>query len=378
MHGFDTIIVGGGILGASSALHLSKQGRRVLILDGSAVLPNPKGSSADHSYLFRLTHGKDEFLSDLSAKTLELWKKLEHETGAELLEQTGMLDLAVGKSRYEESCIKVLRTLKIPFEELDCEETYDRYRTLKRGSFKRALFHPGGGLLWAQRAIEVFTRAAMKRGARTALGVKIVKVLRDKNGIQGLRDSKGKVWKAQDYVFAAGPWTRSLLSDFRLPLRVTSQHTLYLRPPRNQGRYRAPHFPVFSVAGRGIYGFPVHVHGFMKFGREKEGSVCRDPESVDRPDPSFQKACRVFLKDFFPDLASFVEIEDRVHHVTRTPDGDCIIDRLPGCPNAVVAVGFSGRAPMFAPLIGEIAAQLIMGIRPEINLHRFRIDRFRR
>jgi glycine/D-amino acid oxidase-like deaminating enzyme len=377
VHGFDTIVVGGGILGSATAYHLSRHGRRVLVIDQEDRIPNPHGSSADHAYIFRLTHGKDSFYTELGVKSLQMWKQLQHETSIEFLESTGMLDLAVGTCKHEEASAKVLKELKVPFQRLETAELLDQYRILRKKACRFALYHQDGGILWAQRAIEAFHKAALRRGSRTALGVRIVKVLRDKTGIVGLRDSKGKVWKAPTYVFAAGPWTKELLSDYGLPLRVTSQHMLYLRPPRNQGRYRAPHFPVFSCSARGIHGFPVHVHGFMKFGREKEGPLCKDVRSTDRPDPSFQRTVRAFLKDFFPDLGGFTELEDRVHHAVRTPDGDFILDRLPDAENAVVAVGFCGLAPMFAPLIGKEAAALLLKERPDINLHRFRLDRLK-
>jgi glycine/D-amino acid oxidase-like deaminating enzyme len=377
LHGFDTIVVGSGVLGSAAAYHLSRHGRRVLILDQNDIIPNPIGSSADHAYLLRLTHGKDSFISDLSARAVTLWKQFEHESGVKLLEQIGMLELATGAGCYEEAGYKTLMELKIPVSRWESAEVCERYRVLRRPAFKFGVFHPGGGFVWAQRAIESFTKGAMRRGSRTAYGTRVVKVLRDKTGIQGLKDASGKVWKAENYVFAAGPWTCEVLADFGLPLRVTRQHTLYFRPPRNQGRFRPDHFPVFSVPGRGFFGFPVHIHGFMKIGREREGPPCKRMEAVDTAEPAFQKDCQSFLKDFVPDLAGFHEVEDRVCYTTRTPDDDFILDHLPGAPNACFAVGFSGKASMLAPLVGRALAGLVLKEKSEINLHRFRVDRLK-
>lgn len=377
MHGFDAIVVGSGVLGSAAAYYLARHGRRVLILDQNEIIPNPIGSSADHAYLLRLTHGKDAFVSDLSVKALTLWKQLAHETATELLEQTGLLELATGPGHWEEAGFKALTELKIPVHRWDPAEVCERYRVFRRPAFKFAVYHPDGGFVWAQRAIEAFTKAAMKRGSRTAYGIRIVKVLSGKDGIEGLKDSTGKVWKAQEYVFAAGPWTKEILADYGLPLRVTRQHTLYFRPPRNQGRFRPDHFPVFSVSSRGFFGFPVHIHGFMKIGREREGPPCKRMEAVDTPDAAFQKCCQGFLKEYVPDLTGFHEVEDRVCYTTRTPDDDFILDRLPDAPNAVMAVGFSGKATMLAPLIGRSLAGLLLKEKPEINLHRFRLDRLK-
>ena len=43
---------------------------------------------------------------------------------------------------------------------------------------------------------------------------------------------------------------------------------------------------------------------------------------------------------------------------TSTPDRDFLVGTLPGLPNVTVLAGFSGHGFKFAPVIGEIAADL--------------------
>ena len=60
-----------------------------------------------------------------------------------------------------------------------------------------------------------------------------------------------------------------------------------------------------------------------------------------------------------------------------TPDHDFIIDRLPGAPNIIVASPCSGHGFKFAPVIGEILADLAIGRRqPATTSRRFRLGRF--
>ena len=66
----------------------------------------------------------------------------------------------------------------------------------------------------------------------------------------------------------------------------------------------------------------------------------------------------------------------------RAPPGaiglrDHGLDRLPDAPNGFVAAGFSGHGFKFGPLIGKTMAELIAGGKPELNLHRFRLSRFK-
>ena len=58
------------------------------------------------------------------------------------------------------------------------------------------------------------------------------------------------------------------------------------------------------------------------------------------------------------------------------PDGDFIIDRLPGAPSVVVASPCSGHGFKFAPVIGEILADLATGQPTAHDISRFRIGRF--
>ena len=43
---------------------------------------------------------------------------------------------------------------------------------------------------------------------------------------------------------------------------------------------------------------------------------------------------------------------------SNSPDGHFIIDRLPGQPNILLAAGFSGHGFKFAPVVGEVLADL--------------------
>jgi glycine/D-amino acid oxidase-like deaminating enzyme len=61
----------------------------------------------------------------------------------------------------------------------------------------------------------------------------------------------------------------------------------------------------------------------------------------------------------------------------NTPDDDFIIDKLPDVSNAYVAAGFSGHGFKFAPIIGKSMAELMVAGKSELNLHRFRLARFK-
>ncbi len=59
-----------------------------------------------------------------------------------------------------------------------------------------------------------------------------------------------------------------------------------------------------------------------------------------------------------------------------TPDHDFIVDRLPDAPNIVVASACSGHGFKFAPVLGEVLADLATRGATDRDIGRFRLSRF--
>jgi N-methyl-L-tryptophan oxidase len=374
---YDAVIVGGGVAGLSTAYYMMKRGKRVVVLDQYQV-GNPFGASGDHGRIFRLSYGKDTFYTDLAVRALALWKDFQKDAREEIYVPTGMLDLAAGPGGYEDQCYQALKGMGLPVFKWSNTETHERYRIFNPKAFKFAVFHPDGGMLWAQRALTAFAHLSQARGSRVMEKTKVTAVLRNKkDGVYGVRDQSGKVYEGQTYLFAAGAWTQDVLSAYGLPMKATRQELLYLRPPNNQGRYRPAHCPVFSAHAKGFYGFPVHIHGFMKLGDHRKGKPGKPGTGPQEVGPAFEKNARAFLKKFIPDLAGFSETEGKVCYYDNTPDDDFILDRLPDSPNAYLAAGFSGHGFKFGPLIGKVMSDLMSEGKTDVNLQRFRVTRFK-
>ena len=363
-------------MGASAALELSRLGRQVTLLDQSEV-PNRHAASGDQLRTFRLTYGKDAFYTDMAAKSLPLWRELCAQSSDKFLLENGFLDLAVQAHGYEEHCLKVLKDHRRPCTVLSKEDLKRHYPMLNSRAFRFGLMHPEGGMLWALRAVSAVLGLAQRRGVKVRTHAQVVSLVRSGGEIKALKDSAGRLWEAGQFLFAPGAWTPDLLKAYRLPVQVTRQQQLYLRPPCNRGRYRPEHFPAFSVQSQGFYGFPLHIHGFMKIGDSRKGPPGKPGDVEEREiTPQFERKVRTFLKRFIPELAGFTEHEGHVCYYTGTKDGDFILDRLPDAANGFLMTGFSGHGFKFAPLLGQAMAQLMTGGKPELNLHRFRLSRF--
>lgn len=374
----SVVVVGGGIMGVQAAWHLAQRGQSVTVLDQRDV-PNQWAASGDHLRVFRLTYGKDAFYTEMALKSLPLWLDLNAQSEETLLQQNGVLELATKDNGYEAQSMAVLKERKIKFERLDPAKVRKLYPMYNPKAFKWALYHPDGGMVWASRATAATASLAQRKGVKVRNGVKVVSVIKDKNGVRAVKDASGKAWEAEKFLFTAGYWTNEVLKSYGIPIKVTKQEQLFLRPKEGRGRYRPEHFPVFASLIGGFYGFPVHIQGFIKIGYHRKGPTVKvaDPDQLRDLSPKFEKLCRGFLRRFMPELAAFEDFEGHVCWYDNTPDDDFIMDRLPDAPNAFVAAGFSGHGFKFAPIVGKSMAELMVGGKSELNLHRFRLGRFK-
>jgi len=372
----SVIVVGGGIMGASAAYELSRLGRQVTVLDSFDV-PNRHAASGDQLRTFRMTYGKDAFYTEMAAKALPLWLDICQQSSDKFLVQHGFLDLAVQAHGYVEHCIEVLKDHHIPFQVLQKEDLRRHYPMMNSRAFRFGLLHKDGGMIWAMRAVSSILGLAQRRGVKVRTNTQVASLVKAKGVITAVKDTAGRLHEAGNFLFAPGAWTPELLKGYRLPLKVTRQQQLYLRPPHNRGRYRQEHFPPFYVPSQGFYGLPMHIHGFMKIAESRKGPPGRPGDVDDREiTPQFERKVRAFLKRFIPELAGFTEHEGHVNYYTNTKDGDFIMDRLPDASNGFLMAGFSGHGFTFAPLLGQAMAQLMVGGKSELNLHRFRLNRF--
>ena len=374
----SVIVVGGGIMGMQSAYHLALLGHTVTVLDQHDV-PNQWAASGDHLRVFRLTYGKDAFYTEMALKALPMWLELNTLSEETLLLQNGVLEFAPKAGGYEGQSLAVLKERKIRFEKLEPPDVKKRYPMYRSGAFKWALFHPDGGMIWANRSVAATASIAQRKGVKIRNGVKVVSIQKDKTGVKSVKDSTGKVWEAEKFLFTAGYWSNEMLKPWGIPIKLTKQEQIFLRPQEGRGRYRPEHFPVFASLTGGFYGFPIHIQGFIKISDHRKGPVVKSANAEDLRtlSPKFEKSCRTFLQKFIPELAKFVDFEGHVCWYDNSPDDDFIMDRLPDAPNAFVATGFSGHGFKFAPIVGKSMAELIVGGKSDLNLHRFRLARFK-
>src|SRR5262250_2389595 len=94
MKTYDVAVIGAGVFGAWTALHLARRGKSVVLLEAYGP-GHSRSSSGDESRIIRMGYGPDEIYTRWSQRSLVKWKELFVATGNEaLFKNTGVLWMA--------------------------------------------------------------------------------------------------------------------------------------------------------------------------------------------------------------------------------------------------------------------------------------------
>lgn len=362
---YDVAIIGLGGIGSAVLAHCASRGARGIGLEQFGPA-HELGSSSGRSRMIRQAYFEDPAYVPLLLRAYDLWWELERASGEELLRITGLLmvgqedsPIVTGAQRSAEEHGLTLEILSQPLMRA-------RYPTLRFLPNEIGAFEPAGGVLAPERAIEAQLRVATRAGAHVRFGAVVRHWEPAGNGYEILLDD-GTRLATQSLVLAMGPWLADALG---VPLRIQRNVQAWFTPA--SAAYGADRFPPFLLERdhfpAPLYGFPdfgdgvkiaFHAHGAITTAQELDRAI--DPVADIAP-------IAAATEEWMPGAAASFH-SAKVCPYTLTPDGHFVVDRHPEHPGVILCGGFSGHGFKFAPVIGEIAADLALdgGTRHEIG-----------
>jgi sarcosine oxidase len=375
MTSFDAAIIGLGVMGSAALAALARRGRRVVGIDRFAP-GHDRGSSHGGTRVFRIGYFEHPSYVPLLRTAYPLWRELEARSGQSLITVTGILEMGAQTSALVAGTLQSARLHRLPHEILDAAGVATRFPAFRLPPDFVGVFQPDGGFVRAEPAVAAFQGLARQAGADLRMEERVLAIMPDGAGVR-VTTERGEI-VAGGAIVAAGAWLRALLPQLPVPLRVTRQVVAWFEPAQEaRASFAAEHFPVFLLQNHDgvFYGFPLEAAG-VKVAKHHHLGEAADPDHHDRTVSTADEAViRHALKAYLPD-ANGPLLGAQTCLYTMAPDGDFIIDRMPGYPQIIVASPCSGHGFKFAPVLGEILADLAMTGSTDRDISRFSLSRF--
>ena len=412
----DVVIIGGGIVGVSTAWFLAKQGVNVVLCEKGHIA----GEQSGRNWGWVRQQGRDVREMPMIVDSLRIWRELSDEVGEDVgYEQTGCLFLASDEKQLEEfsGWVPTAREYGLDTRLIDADELADHVRGAAV-RWQGALYTASDGRAEPQKAAPAIARAAAREGA-TILTACAVRGIETAGGTVSAVVTEHGVIRTSVVLCAAGAWTsmfcRSLgISVPQLKVRGTVVRTapgedvldgnafddhLGIRR-RQDGGYTVAHgavldHPITPTTFRYAFKFLRALKQEYKVLRLSIGSEFvdewRTPTrwALDRespfektrvldppPNPRTVKGIRENIDKVFPQLANTEIVEAWAGMVETSPDVVPIIDQNSDIPGFYVASGFSGHGFGIGPGAGKAIAGMLTGRYSGIDLTPFRLTRF--
>lgn len=366
-------VIGLGAAGSAALYQLARRGIRVVGIEQFS-LGHDRGSSHGATRVIRMVHFENPSYSVLMERAYALWRDIEQAAERQLLHLTGIIEIGSPSGPLIRGTLAG-ESKGLPRRQLDAQAAMHRFPAFRLPDAFVGVLQPDGGFLEAAAALAAMIDLAKAHGAEILTETKVGAIEPNTTGVR-IETSRGVI-AAEGAVVAAGPWTRGLLPNLKLPLTVTRQVVGWFQPrdPELFAAGRCPAFIMETPHGH-HYGFPTFGDIGVKIAKHHHRNEIVDPDTYDRTvSATDETAVRAPLSEYLPD-ANGALLSAQTCLYTVTPDDTFIIDRMPGYPHIVVASPCCGHGFKFAPVVGEILADLATRGTTAHDISRFRLQRF--
>ncbi|MGO4587669.1 FAD-dependent oxidoreductase [Paenarthrobacter sp. 2TAF44] len=360
MESIEYVVVGAGLSGAATAWQLAARGHEVALLERSTPA-NDAGSSHGSARIFRYAYPGD-FYTGLVKEAKAGWDELALLSGKQLITPTGAVDY--GTVREPERLAAALFAHGIDHELLSPDEAQARWPQIAFDT--QVLWHLGAGVIDAHESVAAMADQAVAHGAALHTNWAVASI-KGSAGHYTLASEDGRSMMAAKVIVAVGGWLPQLLGSLSLPSSFLE--SIPALKVRQEQAYHFPYadssspWPTFIHKREGwqAYGLPGgRDAGFrgQKVAEYNGGKVLASAADQDgQIDPANRRRVIDYVEKYLPGLVPEPYAETTCLF-TNTPTEDFLLDSAEGI---TLLSPCSGHGAKFAPLIGQLAADLATG-----------------
>lgn len=367
----EVIIVGGGLVGLSTAYHLARIGiRDVLVLEREeALVMHSSGRSAGGIRL----QFSSEVNVRLSQYSLERLKHFEEEMGVPAdLKQVGYLFLASDPEIWEslKTQVALQNSLGVPSRTLNVAEIKELAPYVVTDDLLGATFCPEDGYADPYSVARGYELRAREMGVRILTETTVTRVLTEGDRVVGVETNRGTFY-GRAVLNGAGAWAGELgrMAGVEVPVRPFRRQ-IYITDP----------FPALPDD------MPFTIDFVTSAYCRKEGNrILMGMSDPDEPESFNSHTNDTFLIKLIETITRRVPVlaEAGIFRgwgglYEVSPDHNAILGEHPDLQGFFLAVGFSGHGFQQTPAVGRVMAELIAGQKPFIDISPLGLERFRR
>ena len=412
------VIIGGGIVGVSTALVLAEKGHAVVLCEKGRI----GGEQSSRNWGWCRTMGRDAREIPLALESLRLWRGMTERVGRETgFRQAGIVYYCETEQEVadQEAWLEQAREFQVDAHLLRGADIAALAPGLAT-PYVAAMHTPSDGRAEPSMAAPAIAEAARAHGASILTGCAVRSIDLQAGRVAGVVTERGRI-ACDAVVLAGGAWSRLFCGNAGIDLpQLKVLASVFRTAPIAGG-------PEITGAG-GVFAFRKRLDGGYTIARRNANVADITPDSVrllldylpnlrknygevrlhlgrrfleewaqkrrwspDQPtpfeavrvlDPAPKQAtlaeARAALPRAFPAFAGMQVAESWGGMIDVTPDAVPVISAVDRIPGFFIATGFSGHGFGIGPGAGRLMAELVVGDSPVVDPTPFRLDRFAR
>ena len=375
----QTLIVGGGVAGASAAYHLAKLGRTdIVLVERNQLTSGTTWHAAGLIMQLRSTHA----LTKLARYNVELYSSLEAETGqATGFKQNGTLGVCRTKDRLYETrhVASIAKSFDIEAHMIGPAEAKALYPAMDESIIEGAIYIPKDGQTNPVDSTMSLIAGARQRGVKIFENTPVGKLERLASGEYRVETGDGAV-QCETLILACGLWTRDLAAQLgvRVPL-YACEHFYVVTEPMDAVTPDLPvlrdtdgHVYVKEDAGKWLVGAFEPTGKPLRMDQLPGDSAFIElPEDWEHFELPYSKAMEILPDLENAGIATFLNGPE-----SFTPDLLFALGEAPGLKNCFISAGYNSEGIEFGPGAGRALAEWIVAGEPTMDLSHVDVARF--
>ncbi len=367
----NMIVIGGGVMGASSAYHLAKRGvRDIILLEKEAYFGQGATGRCAGGVRYQFT---TEVNIRLSQASLPMLAGLEEETGQTAdYRPCGYLFLLTRESDLDifRRNVAFQNQLGVPTQWLDGDEIRRMLPMMRLGDVLAGTIHEKDGLADPNSVVMAYINAAQRLGVETYNDCEVTGISAAGSRVQGVETATGTI-ECDLVVNAAGPWAGQLgkLAGVEIPITPLRRQMFTTTP--------LPQIP-------SDFPFVIDFEQSLYFHREGPGLLIGMSNPDEKPgfdqsvDPEWELVNMEAAAARLPLLEQAGVTSRWAGLYENTPDAHPVFGATP-LEGFYICAGFSGHGFMHGPIAGKLMSEIILdGQGNTVDVGALDLDRFKR